>query len=291
MEQVWEIALDQIEPNPDQPRTVFGQDALEELARSIKATGGVLEPILVRPENGTGTFRIIAGERRWRASRLVGLDTIRCLVTDVDDERMALLALAENMVREDLTVVEEGRYLRRLMDAGLTWEDVHERLGLSDWHRWKLDLVDGLHERLLWLIEHQHFPANIGWHLTKLSHGGQLRFLRAVQGKRLTPQEQIGLIEALEAEENQTEMFPETKLSEAQRQAVQGFEAVLDRALQAAAKLEKLEERAPGTLTAALSTELDVASEKLRLLINHLRNVRQTVQRERGRLSLSEEVA
>ena len=121
MEQVREIVLDQIEPNPDQPRTVFGQDALEELARSIKATGGVLEPILVRPENGTGTFRIIAGERRWRASRLAGLDTIRCLVTDVDDEKMALLALAENMVREDLTVVEEGRYLRRLLDAGSFW--------------------------------------------------------------------------------------------------------------------------------------------------------------------------
>ena len=285
MEQVREIVLDQIEPNPDQPRTVFGQDALEELARSIKATGGVLEPILVRPENGTGTFRIIAGERRWRASRLAGLDTIRCLVTDVDDEKMALLALAENMVREDLTFVEEGRYLRRLLDAGLTWEEVQERLGLSDWHRWKLELVDGLHERLLWLIEHQHFPANIGWHLTKLSHQGQLRFLREIQGKRLSPQEQIGLVEALEAEEKQIEMFPETKLSEEERGAVQGFEAVLDRALQAAAKLERLEE---GTLGAALSTELDVASEKVRLLINYLKSIRGSIQRHRGRLALGE---
>lgn len=123
------IPLRDIEPNPHQPRTYFDEGALAELSESIRQNG-VITPITVRK---TGeTYQIIAGERRWRASRLAGLEEIPAVVLEVDEQTGYLLALIENLQREDLNPMEEAEGYKRLMDElSLTQEGVAERVGRS----------------------------------------------------------------------------------------------------------------------------------------------------------------
>ena len=123
------IPIAQIDPNREQPRRSFDEAALNELAASIRAVG-VLQPIIVAP-NGE-RYTIIAGERRYRASRLAELDEIPAIVRDWDRQKQLEAALVENLQRDDLNPVEEAMGVRRLMDeTGLTQEKVAERLGKS----------------------------------------------------------------------------------------------------------------------------------------------------------------
>ena len=119
-----------IEPNREQPRKDFDDAALGELADSV-AKYGVLQPLLVRPLNGGG-YQLIAGERRWRASRLAGLTEVPVVVREMTDEEAAALALIENLQREDLNPLEEAFGFRKLMDDfGLTQEEAAEKVGKS----------------------------------------------------------------------------------------------------------------------------------------------------------------
>ena len=118
-----------VDPNRDQPRRRFDEDALNELAQSIRAVG-VIQPIIVKPEGER--YTIIAGERRYRASRLAELEEIPAIVRDWDEQTRLEAALIENLQRDDLNPVEEAMGVRRLMDeAGLTQEAVSQRLGKS----------------------------------------------------------------------------------------------------------------------------------------------------------------
>jgi ParB family chromosome partitioning protein len=123
------IAVDKLDPNPDQPRVEFGD--LTELTASI-AEKGVLEPLLVKPNRLTGRWMIIAGERRWRAATDAGLAEVPCIEMDVDDSGVAEIALIENMQRKDLTPWEEADGLRALCERfGYTHEDVARKVGKS----------------------------------------------------------------------------------------------------------------------------------------------------------------
>jgi ParB family chromosome partitioning protein len=123
------IALDRIDPNPEQPRTEFGN--LTELTASI-AEKGVLEPLLVKPSKATGRWMIIAGERRFRAARAAGLKEVPCVEMEVDDGTVAEIALIENMQRKDLTVWEEADGLLALCERfGYTHEEVARKVGKS----------------------------------------------------------------------------------------------------------------------------------------------------------------
>jgi ParB family chromosome partitioning protein len=123
-----EIRLEDIEPNPEQPRTRFDDVSLGELSASIRAHG-LLQPIVVR-ELGTGRYRLVAGERRWRAARLAGLDRIPALVRETDDANAIVLALVENLQREDLNPIDEAHGYEALMEvAGASQVDVAERVG------------------------------------------------------------------------------------------------------------------------------------------------------------------
>lgn len=125
-----ELRLSEIEPNKDQPRIHFDEEALQELAESI-ATHGLLQPIVVRPMVG-GTYQIVAGERRWRASRIAGLNTVPVIIKSLDDKQTMELALIENLQRMDLNPVEESKgYARLLKEFELTQEEVAERVGKS----------------------------------------------------------------------------------------------------------------------------------------------------------------
>lgn len=109
-----EVNVNLIQPNPDQPRTNFDKEKLDELSESIKKDG-VLQPILVR-ETKDGTYQIVAGERRWQASKLADLKTIPAIITDIDDDKALELALIENIQRDDLNPIEEAYAYKRLMD-------------------------------------------------------------------------------------------------------------------------------------------------------------------------------
>ncbi len=123
-----EIELSLIDPNPKQPRTRFDEDALEELADSIK-TLGVIQPITVKKEP-TGRFTIISGERRWRASQLAGLNTVPAYVREVDDQTLHEMALVENIQRQDLNAIEVALSLQRLVDeCNLTQDTLASRVG------------------------------------------------------------------------------------------------------------------------------------------------------------------
>jgi ParB family chromosome partitioning protein len=123
------IDLDKIDPNPEQPRTEFGD--LTELTASI-AEKGVLEPLLVKPSRATGRWMIIAGERRFRAARAAGLTEVPCVEMDIDAGAVAEIALIENMQRKDLTVWEEADGLLALCERfGYTHEEVARKVGKS----------------------------------------------------------------------------------------------------------------------------------------------------------------
>jgi ParB family chromosome partitioning protein len=124
------VAPDLLRPDPRQPRRDFDQASLERLAASIR-TAGIMQPIVARPEKG-GTFQIVAGERRWRAAGLVGLQTVPVIVREIDDRTAAELSLVENIQREDLNPIERANAFRRLIDEfGLTHQEIAERVGLD----------------------------------------------------------------------------------------------------------------------------------------------------------------
>jgi ParB/RepB/Spo0J family partition protein len=116
-----------VRPNPKQPRKFFDAEALRGLAESIK-TVGLLEDILVRPVE-SAMYEIVLGERRWRASQLAGVDTISAKVVDLDDQEVRLIALTENIHREDLTNVEEAFSFKAYVDEGRLQTDVGHQLG------------------------------------------------------------------------------------------------------------------------------------------------------------------
>ncbi|MEE0800552.1 MAG: ParB/RepB/Spo0J family partition protein [Gemmiger sp.] len=128
---VTHLPLREIEPDPDQPRKNFDEESLAALSASI-AENGLLQPIAVRPKKAGPGYVIIAGERRWRAARMAGLEEVPVLVKEVTDEQAAALALIENLQREDLDPIEVAEGCRQLIDRyGLTQEEAARRLGKS----------------------------------------------------------------------------------------------------------------------------------------------------------------
>jgi len=126
---VLELKINDVEPNAEQPRKVFDQEKLETLAQSIKEHG-VVQPIVVRKEGAR--YIIVAGERRWRASKMAGLKTIPVVVKDLTDKEVMEIALIENLQREDLNPIEEAEAYQRLMNEfQMTQEDVSKVVGRS----------------------------------------------------------------------------------------------------------------------------------------------------------------
>lgn len=124
------LKLSEIEPNREQPRKRFDEEALTQLAESIRIHG-VIQPLLVRPAAG-GTYQLVAGERRWRAARMAGLTEVPAVIKELSEQEAMELALIENLQREDLNPIEEALGYQELMDAyGFTQEQVAKRVGKS----------------------------------------------------------------------------------------------------------------------------------------------------------------
>jgi ParB family chromosome partitioning protein len=152
------LAVELLKPNPNQPRRDFPQDALQELAESIRQKG-VVQPLIVRPAPG-GTYEIVAGERRWRASQLAGLHEVPVLIRDYDDEEVLEIAIIENIQRADLNAVEEALAYRQLMDRfGHTQEQLAASLSRSRSHIANTMRLLTLPEPVLGLLRDGHLSA------------------------------------------------------------------------------------------------------------------------------------
>ena len=187
------LAIEFLKPGKYQPRKDMSPDALEDLASSIRSQG-IIQPIIVRTV-GNNEFEIIAGERRWRASQLAGLETVPCLIKDVPDEAAVAIALIENIQREDLNAMEEAQALERLMNEfELTHQEVATAVGKSRTTVTNLMRLNNLHEDVKLLLEHGDIEMGHARALLGLDGESQLEAAYIVSGKGLTVRDTENLV-------------------------------------------------------------------------------------------------
>ncbi len=272
-------------PDPEQPRKSFDEEALQKLARSMDSNG-LLQPIVVRPipEGRKGGIRyiLIAGERRWRAAGQLGWKTIPAIIReDLTIEEAAKLQLLENIVRRDLDPVEEARAFKKMLDEGYTIQEISEAVGLAvSQISWRVQMLNA-REDVLVLVARGHLRPAIAHELSKLSHNGQGRAVRSINSVKLTYNEALALCQKIFAEENQIEMFVETKLSQEQQRAVQTFGEAFKRVGELLVKLQRMEEEHPGQLAKALTAEAGLIEAQVDEAVKGLYRVKKALQTNR----------
>ncbi|MBW3733833.1 ParB/RepB/Spo0J family partition protein [Aeromonas dhakensis] len=201
-----------------QPRKDMSQDALEELANSIRAQG-VIQPIVVRPL-GEQYFEIIAGERRWRASQLARLEVVPCLVKDVPDEAAVAIALIENIQREDLNAIEEAVALQRLLtEFELTHQQVADAVGKSRTTVTNLLRLNQLNDDVKRFVEHGDLDMGHARALLALSGQAQSELAKLVAQKGLTVRDTEKLVQkALEPAKARVEPVRDPQFGYLERQ-------------------------------------------------------------------------
>lgn len=198
-----EIPVDRIERGRYQPRRDFDPEALQELADSIAAQG-LMQPIVLRP-HGEKRYEIIAGERRWRAAQLAGMDRIPALVREVDDEAVVAMALIENIQREDLNPIEEAAALLRLQEEfNLTQQDVAKAVGKSRSAVANLMRLMSLEPEVRKLLEHGDLDMGHARCLLALKGSQQLSAARQVVGRELSVRQTEALVRRLQSEASQS---------------------------------------------------------------------------------------
>ncbi|GAB2739754.1 ParB/RepB/Spo0J family partition protein [Melaminivora jejuensis] len=197
------LALEQLVPGQYQPRTRMDEGALYELAESIRAQG-IMQPILVRrlgEGEHAGRYEIIAGERRFRAARLAGLDEVPVLVRDVPDEAAAAMALIENIQREDLNPLEEAQGLQRLVrEFGLTHEQAAQAVGRSRSAASNLLRLLNLAEPVQTMLMAGDLDMGHARALLALDKAGQITAGHQIAARKLSVREAEGLVKKLGAE-------------------------------------------------------------------------------------------
>lgn len=191
------LKLNDIEPNRAQPRKSFDEEALEELANSI-STHGVIQPLLVRPL-ADGGYQLIAGERRWRASRMAGLTEVPVVIREMSDSEAMELALVENLQREDLNPIEEAQGLALLMETyGLTQEQAAKRVGKSRPAVANSMRLLSLPQDVLAMVERGELSAGHARTILALENSGQITALaNEIIKKNLSVRETERAVKAL----------------------------------------------------------------------------------------------
>ncbi len=199
-----ELPVDLVQRGKYQPRRDIDPESLQELADSIRAQG-VMQPIVVRPVSSS-RFEIIAGERRWRATQLAGLDTIPAVVRDVSDEAAIAMALIENIQREDLNPIEEAVALQRLQqEFELTQQEVAEAVGKSRSTVANILRLMSLQEDVRRLVEHGDLEMGHARALLALEGAEQSRTARSVVSKGLSVRQTEALVRRVQASKDRPE--------------------------------------------------------------------------------------
>lgn len=190
------LPVEWLQPGKYQPRKDMSPEALEELASSIRSQG-VIQPIVVRPV-AEQRFEIIAGERRWRASQLAKLDSVPCIIKDVEDEAAVAIALIENIQREDLNAMEEAQALERLLqEFELTHQQVAEAVGKSRTAVTNLLRLNNLNDDVKLLLEYGDIEMGHARALLSLEGEVQTDAARNVAAKGLTVRDTENLVRRL----------------------------------------------------------------------------------------------
>lgn len=181
-----EIDINKIFANPNQPRKIFDDNALNELANSIKVHG-VIQPLILN-DNKDGTFMIIAGERRYRASKLAGLKTVPCIIKDYSQKQIKEISIIENLQREDLNPIESARAIKQLMDEfKMTQEAVSERIGVSRPNIANTLRLLNLCPEVIVLVENNKLSAGHARCLVAINdYNAQIKFALNAQDNKMT---------------------------------------------------------------------------------------------------------
>jgi ParB family transcriptional regulator, chromosome partitioning protein len=209
------LPVDTLQPGKYQPRTRMDASSLEDLAASIKAQG-IMQPILVRKlaDGSAGKYEIIAGERRFRAAKLAGLDTVPVLVRDVPDESAAAMALIENIQREDLNPLEEAQGLQRLIkEFGLTHEQAAQAVGRSRSAASNLLRLLNLADAVQGMLMAGDIDMGHARALLALERAAQVTAAHQIAAKKLSVREAESLVKKLSAEFTLTSPKPKTEKS------------------------------------------------------------------------------
>jgi ParB family chromosome partitioning protein len=223
------LSIASVVPNPDQPRKRFDQEALAELAQSIKMNG-LIQPITARalPD---GRHMIVAGERRWRAHLLAGLDTIEANLIDITDSERDILAIVENLQREGITPLEEGRAFQKVIDTGVTAEELAHRLGLKQpWRITDRTSLLRLNPPYLDLLEKGHLSPSQGFELARLDPHDQDTLFGLIRERRCETYAKLrAAADALIAVASQGGFWEEQKKATAEEaKALTAFEAKIE---------------------------------------------------------------
>lgn len=198
------LPLSQIESCQSQPRKNFDQEKLEELADSIRQHG-LIQPLTVR-KLSSGYYQIIAGERRWRAARLAGLDEVPAVIIEADDQKAMELAMIENLQREDLNPIEEANGFQTLMESyGMTQAEVAESVGKSrSAVANALRLLD-LHFSIQRLVESGQISAGHAKAILPLSPTQRVRAVKEIEARQLSVRQTEQMVKHLQSEEKKEE--------------------------------------------------------------------------------------
>lgn len=170
-----DLKIDEIAPNPDQPRKFFDEEKHQELKGSIEENG-LLQPVVVRPvEGGETPYMLIASERRWRACKAIGKTVIQAnILKDTDDETAYVLGIAENVGRENMTIMEEAGAYADLAAAGWGPLRIAKRFGKTETHiKWRLGLLT-LRQEVSEMVDKGQIKPNLAWHIAQLNPGNQM---------------------------------------------------------------------------------------------------------------------
>lgn len=268
-----ELPVGEIYPNPDQPRKDFDEEKLEELAMSIREYG-VLEPIVVTPRGGK--FMIIAGERRFRASLLAGLTSIPARAIEADDALVEELALLENIQRQDLNIIEEGKAYQRLLDRGWSVEDLAKKLGykktgpIYD----RVSLLNLTPEYQEMTIRGSLTPSQ-AYEISRLPQDKQpVVFDKIRRGELNSYNKLYAFVTAMINLESQQNIFALAPLSETERESIATFNGLLNSIERFVRKVYQ-HDKAEHLQKAVFHS--DLSPEKLDFIIHSLQKIRRTI--------------
>ena len=287
-----DLDLSTITPDPEQPRKVFADEGIAELACSMAAEG-LLQPITVKPapthKADAPAYILIAGERRFRAATKLGWNSILSIVKNgIGEWEAAKLQLIENIVRQDLNPVEEARAYKKMLDGGYTLGEVSAAVGLPNTQiSWRVTML-GARDDVLALVARGHITPSSGLAMAKISYNGQGRVLRAIGNGRLNTRDIAMMCGQVWAEENQSEMFSETKLTDEQLKAVRTFSEGFAKVGSLLRRIVKMQEDNPQALAEAFMAEGPMMSVKIGEAIKGLNRVRSMIDRERVGSELKE---
>lgn len=267
-----------IHPDPSQPRKEFAEDAIFELAQSIRRNG-LLQPIAIR-KNADG-YVIIAGERRYRAVSSLEWPTIDCIVYNGSEKEAKELQLIENINRENLNAIEVAQGYQQFLDNGYSLDEISQVVGKpKNAISWLLNVLKTKPE-VQAMVRKDQISLVVAIALGKLSENGQTRALNTMVANDMNVAECQKLCEKIYGQENEIDMFPEAKLTEEEIKARSAVQSAIDKACTALNQVAAIEQRNPGITASAIAERLDITKEKLDLMAKAVTKIRRALEAKR----------